>query len=462
MDDVNGSSPLIAPQEFMSESRRSLNVKAFLIFVGIMIILATVAIVGYYVIRKPQETPQVTNQPENPTATPIPIPNIPGIMTYIQNGNVFIKLNTHTKQITTDASYTQTGASIDRPSLTYSYPAVSPDKTKVVYFQTTVPPSLQNPTKISLYVSNVDGTGQLALITKGSFDTRLAPPLWLKDSQSVLVSTLDTNNQSTNFTSYVVLKINVVTGTQQQILSYSVLQGCGGGRYDPSQILAGAEGAKLLNTPIFTLSSDNNYFLNNLDCAGYGVSVHNLQTNLTTPLSNTLSQAIFSPDASKIATIAQNNQILLFDTSGKQIGSISTSQHPESLYWSKDGQTLYYGSFTVTKHISSKPDSLGNVLEGDQHAASLWSIGVDGSNEKKIEDYDAYAIKPIYVEPDNSKAIVVEVDNATDYIQGFNQSPVSSLTPLAPTSNIVTTDINATMSAVTTQNAQNAQFYPLQ
>lgn len=425
-----------APPNTSSNSKKYLLIALVIIVVGI----------GAYVLGTSKHTNRVQTTPkqqvtENTSLSPVvtQVTNaFNGKLAFVRDFNVWVKDNGTEKQITTDAKFTRNGI-YQNASLSYSYPSISPDGKKVVFFQTKAIDAskgiFQSPT--SLYISNVDGSGLKPLITNGDFE-RIYPVQWFKDGQSILIETYKNHVGDDN----TLIKLNINTGSQQILTTYNIHSGCGGGSSDPSSILAGSEGARPVYSKIFQLSADNNYLIHNTACTGYGVNVYNLQANQDKPVSEDITQAIFSPDGTKIAGIGRNNEIMIFDTSSASaVKSLTATEQPQVLYWASDGQTIYYGTDTLVSNLTVK-DDLGNQLEGKKNKASIWSILVDGTGNKKLTEFDAYDVKPLFVSADKSTALIAKVDNPTLYFDALSQNGKNMSPNNEPFVNVVKLNLN--------------------
>lgn len=403
----------------------------------------------FYSLAKPS-TPKKSTTP-TPTIAPTVLPtkkiSHQTTTVFIRDANVWSKSEAEEIQITTDAKYTQTDTAYF-PVTYYSNPALSPDANNVVFFKSST--ASESASRPSLYLAKTDGSEVKPLLENGPFALPFKPQ-WL-DNSTILLETIT----STLGDTYALIKYNIQNGARQQIAQYNIQSGCGGGSTDPSLGLAGLEGARPLYAKQFALSTNKKYVLHNISCTGYGVNVINLQTGESRTLSTAITQAVFSPDSTKVAGIDQTNHILLYDlASGNMIKILTTTVQPQSLYWSTDGNTIYYGTHTRIKPLQAR-DILENELTGDQNHTSFWSIAVDGTDNKKLHEFDGYDLRPIRV--DANEATLAIVENPKKYFDAMNARNFTNMSAIMPTVNVFSLNLQSDVTQIILANAMNTDI----
>jgi len=421
----------------------------WLLIIGILLVITLVGIGGYYLGMRKNISNTKLQQPSSRnsqvsntiTSTPINNTNFSGSLAFIRENNVWVNVNGVERQITKNAQFNRNSIKT-YSSLYYTNPSISPDGAKVAFIQVLSPQDGSGFT--SLYVVSVDNNRTIYRSQNDTVNLSHTPQ-WTSDGQKVLyeahvqASVTDENNTK-------VISVNTATGDAEELTRYTVISGCGGGSTDPSFSLAGAEGARPVYPNNFRLSSNNMYLTHNTACTGYGVNVYNLQTKQERKLSENITQTIFSPDGTRVAGITRNKQILIIDVAtGTQNKVLTTTEQPQVLYWSGDGQTIYYGTDMLVKKLTVADDVAlkvfgGAPMDAAQNKAILWSINIDRNHNQKIKEFEAYDIKPLYV--GNAKVILAMVDNPTKIFDAASKGITTNIASVAPTVNVVTLDLS--------------------
>jgi WD40 repeat protein len=334
--------------------------------------------------------------------------DFPGKIAFIRDFNVWIKIDGKEKQITKDAVYSYKKS---RPvyTLTYAYPVISPDGKKVAYFQTKSHIS-------KLYVYNLTTKKAQMVSSSDSFETSY-PILWLKDSSRMYIETYRGGEHH-------LVELNSSNGDQTVLAKYSYPTGCGTFLSDPARLLGGLDNALPIYTKIFQLSRDGKYILHNATCSGYGVGLYDLKQKKDTIMDYEITQAVFSPDSSKIVGITKQSTILVYDTkTAKIINTLNASFQPQMLFWASDNSMLYY---TASEKVPKQP-ALGTVYK-----ASLLSMTLDGKKEKNLTDFDANAIRPIAFSTDKFAMYISVIENPTKFYTAMNNNPAGDLSGVYP------------------------------
>lgn len=371
-----------------------------------------------------------------------------GKLAFIRNNNLWISINGVESQLTSDA--------IGLPEFWYSNPQISPDGTKIAYLKN------MGTDARTLIASDVDGGN----IRQLAIDVAWVPPTmeWSNDSQKIYYPVSNGFDVTTGLETMAVKSINPTTGELQEYGQFGVRTGCGGGSSDPADHISNHE--NILNSTgggyVFVLSPQNNYILHATICHNVGLGVLDLSTKRDRTLNDNVKGAVISPDGSRIATISDNNIIIINISNGNVESTFPTTEEPQALLWNADGKEILYSTSTLANTVTID-DNVALDLFGSSptsfklNVSTLWIVPLESGQSTKIIEIEAHDLKPIFT--NGQKVLFVTVENANKLFDYVNQGNQENLTEYYPTANILEVDLTNSSSNLITSNTKQASFH---
>lgn len=428
--------------------------------VGVVIIGVVIAIIGgaAFVLLNlsddgvtPTPSPSTNNTtPADSNTTITPIPGLEsGKLAFTRNNDLWVYTNNTENQLTTDGTVADIPYQSGMPDVWYSHPQLSPNGEMIAFFKNS------GSTTRALYLINTDGTNERKLVS----DTSWYFPIirWAPTSENLYYLTDATE----------INRVNVSTGKVEALGSFVVTTGCGGASSDVAAHLSAEE--RLLqiggNLTWFEISPNEQYVIHSSSHCESGLNVYNLHTQTDTNLDGTANIGKIAPGGTTIALISSGNNITIWDyTVPKLLQTINLELTPDMISWSETGATLYYTTHELTEPLTFADEVAFNLFGNkdviyEKNRATLWALDINSGDSAQITQYEAYRLRPIYVNETDSIVILAEVENPTEFhAHATVETTRKDLVPYYPRVNVKQIDLNTGSVQSAVNNAQQAVF----
>ncbi|WP_119069075.1 hypothetical protein [Aggregatilinea lenta] len=218
------------------------------------------------------------------------------------------------------------------------------------------------------------------------------------------------------------------TGTPQQIGTFTFGVGCGGGSSSPADWRYWAEagtGPGIAHA-VFALTPEGLVY--SMRCTGSGVALLNMQSGASTVLSDTMGNAVVSPDGMRVAGVA-DGQLAVIDLATGQSTPVASQPGTDQVAWGADGTSLFYSTRQETgRTLPATPDeqqqlaqALGasdpSMLEFPVMTVGLYQVALADGTESTLYISEAYAIGRILPTPDGAAVLFSEIPNLDLWVQ---------------------------------------------